>query len=143
MTPLFFDAEGQQWPILLVNHHLGPKWHCGHHGNPSKQIDLERDLKTIMLATLNMMLTLIEKETKSPQAIFTRPTLPFVTVASIIPVAIGPDATLLKQIAPGVIWLQRYFAILISIGTYFANDAQDLPFGFLLLLSPYPQRFYW
>jgi len=64
------------------------------------------------------------------------PLLFFVIVVSLFPLAIGPDETLLRKIAPGIIWVAALLAILISIGNLFRTDAEE---GYLdlLLLSPH------
>jgi heme exporter protein B len=61
----------------------------------------------------------------------------FVIVASLFPLGIGPEAKLLRAIAPGVVWVAALLASMLSLGRLFANDYQD---GTLeqMLLTPQP-----
>lgn len=65
------------------------------------------------------------------------PFLFFILVVCLFPLSIGPNISLLKNIAPGIIWVAALLSIILSMGNLFRNDAQE---GFLelLLLSPYP-----
>ena len=61
----------------------------------------------------------------------------FVVVVSLFPLAIGPEAALLKRIAPGVVWVAALLSVLLTLPRIFANDYAD---GTLeqLALSVYP-----
>jgi heme exporter protein B len=61
----------------------------------------------------------------------------FVIVVSLFPLGIGPEARLLRAIAPGVVWVAALLASMLSLGRVFANDYQD---GTLeqMLLTPQP-----
>ena len=61
----------------------------------------------------------------------------FVIVVSLFPLGVGPEAHLLRSIAPGVVWVAALLASMLSLGRLFANDYQD---GTLeqLLLTPQP-----
>lgn len=61
----------------------------------------------------------------------------FVIVVSFFPLGIGPEKQLLRQIAPGVVWVAALLASMLSLGRLFANDYQD---GTLeqMLLTPQP-----
>lgn len=61
----------------------------------------------------------------------------FVIVVSLFPLGIGPETTLLRSIAPGVVWVAALLASMLSLGRVFANDYQD---GTLeqMLLTPQP-----
>jgi heme exporter protein B len=61
----------------------------------------------------------------------------FVIVVSLFPLGIGPEARLLRTIAPGVVWVAALLASMLSLGRMFASDYQD---GTLeqLLLTPQP-----
>lgn len=61
----------------------------------------------------------------------------FVMVVSLFPLGIGPDAQLLRSLAPGVIWVAALLASMLSLGRLFADDYQD---GTLeqMLLSSHP-----
>lgn len=58
-------------------------------------------------------------------------------VVSLFPLAVGPEANLLKRIAPGVVWVAALLSVLLTLPRMFASDYQD---GTLeqVLLSPYP-----
>lgn len=61
----------------------------------------------------------------------------FVVVTSLFPLGIGADPTLLRKIAPGVIWVAALLATLLGLHRMFAADYQD---GTLeqMILSPHP-----
>ena len=61
----------------------------------------------------------------------------FVMVVSLFPLGVGPDADLLRTMAPGVVWVAALLASMLSLARLFADDHQD---GTLeqLLLSAYP-----
>jgi len=61
----------------------------------------------------------------------------FVVVASLFPLAVGPDAPLLIAIGPGVLWVAALLALLMASHRLFAADLDD---GVLeqMLLSPAP-----
>ena len=49
----------------------------------------------------------------------------FVVVASLFPLAIGPEPDMLRKIAPGILWVGALLASLLSLGRLFAADYQD------------------
>jgi heme exporter protein B len=61
----------------------------------------------------------------------------FVIVASLFPLAVGPEPALLRQIAPGVLWVGALLACMLSLNRMFAADHAD---GTLeqMALSPQP-----
>ena len=61
----------------------------------------------------------------------------FVIVVSLFPLGIGPEAQLLRSIAPGVVWVAALLASMLSLNRLFQNDYQD---GTLeqMLLTPQP-----
>ena len=61
----------------------------------------------------------------------------FVVVASLFPLAIGPEPDMLRKIAPGILWVGALLASLLSLGRLFGADFQD---GTLeqMALSPTP-----
>jgi len=61
----------------------------------------------------------------------------FVIVVSLFPLGIGPEAQLLRTIAPGIVWVAALLASMLSLGRIFGNDYQD---GTLeqILLTPQP-----
>jgi heme exporter protein B len=61
----------------------------------------------------------------------------FVIVVSLFPLGIGPEAQLLRTIAPGVVWVAALLASMLSLGRLFGDDYQD---GTLeqLMLTPQP-----
>jgi heme exporter protein B len=61
----------------------------------------------------------------------------FIIVVSLFPLGIGPEAQLLKSVAPGVVWVAALLASMLSLNRIFANDYPD---GTLeqMLLTPQP-----
>lgn len=61
----------------------------------------------------------------------------FIIVVSLFPLGIGPEAALLKKIAPGVIWVAALLATMLGLARLFAPDHAD---GTLeqMALSPTP-----
>jgi heme exporter protein B len=61
----------------------------------------------------------------------------FIIVVSLFPLGIGPEAQLLRTIAPGVVWVAALLASMLSLGRLFGDDYHD---GTLeqLLLTPQP-----
>jgi heme exporter protein B len=61
----------------------------------------------------------------------------FVVVVSLFPLGIGPEAALLRRIAPGVLWVSALLASMLSLNRMFAADYAD---GTLeqMALSPVP-----
>jgi heme exporter protein B len=61
----------------------------------------------------------------------------FVVVTSLFPLGVGADASLLRKIAPGVIWVAALLATLLGLNRMFATDYVD---GALeqIVLSPQP-----
>lgn len=59
----------------------------------------------------------------------------FVIVVSLFPLATGPEMTLLRTMAPGVIWVAAFLASMLSLDRIFSSDYTD---GTLeqMLLSP-------
>lgn len=49
----------------------------------------------------------------------------FVLVGSLFPLALGPDAALLRQIAPGIVWVAALLAVLLGQHRLFENDMAD------------------
>jgi heme exporter protein B len=65
------------------------------------------------------------------------PLLFFVIAISLFPLAISPEPTILKQIAPGIIWVVTMLSVLLSLSTIFNQDYDS---GVLeqIVLSPKP-----
>ena len=61
----------------------------------------------------------------------------FVLVGSLFPLALGPDAALLRQVAPGIVWVAALLAVLLEQHRLFESDMAD---GSLeqWLLAPVP-----
>ena len=55
----------------------------------------------------------------------------FVIVGAIVPFAVGPDKALLERIAPGIIWIAAFLAMLLGLDRLFRPDHED---GTLTLL---------
>lgn len=54
----------------------------------------------------------------------------FVMVAAVVPFAIGPDPALLAKLAPGIVWIAAFLAMLLGLDRLFRDDDAD---GSLLL----------
>lgn len=61
----------------------------------------------------------------------------FVIVATLFPLGVGPESTLLRTMAPGILWVAALLASMLALGRLFALDYAD---GTLeqMLLSPEP-----
>jgi heme exporter protein B len=61
----------------------------------------------------------------------------FVVAAGLFPLGVGPEPQMLRQIAPGVVWVCALLAAMLSVTQMFASDHQD---GSLeqMLLAPQP-----
>jgi heme exporter protein B len=57
----------------------------------------------------------------------------FLIVVTIVPFAIGPDAALLKQIGPAILWLGALLASLLALDRLFAADQEDGSLDLLLM----------
>jgi heme exporter protein B len=68
---------------------------------------------------------------------FLNPLLFFIIIITLFPLGVGPEQSVLSQIAPGIIWVAALLATLLSLDRLFKSDHQD---GSLeqLLLSPQP-----
>lgn len=49
----------------------------------------------------------------------------FVMIAAIVPFAIGPDRATLSRLAPGIIWIAAFLAMLLGLDRLFRADAED------------------
>jgi heme exporter protein B len=65
------------------------------------------------------------------------PLLFYVLVATLVPLAVSPDAATLARLAPGIIWVGALLATLLSLDRLFRSDFEDGTLD-LLLLSPAP-----
>lgn len=61
----------------------------------------------------------------------------FLIVTTLVPFSVGPEATLLSSIAPGVLWLGALLACLLSLDRLLALDFEDGTLD-LLLTAPLP-----
>ena len=53
------------------------------------------------------------------------PVVFFIVAASLFPLGVGPEPQVLRQIAPGVVWVCALLAAMLSLNTLFASDFQD------------------
>ena len=62
----------------------------------------------------------------------------FIIVVSLFPLGIGPEPSLLRKLAPGVLWVAALLATMLSLPRLFADDHRD---GTLeqLALAPHPR----
>jgi heme exporter protein B len=75
----------------------------------------------VMLAIVRRDLSLaLRRKNDSLSALFF-----FIVVASLFPLGIGPEPTLLTIIAPGMVWIAALLAAMLSLGRLFADDFQD------------------
>ncbi len=75
----------------------------------------------VMLAIVRRDLSLaLRRKNDSLSALFF-----FIVVASLFPLGIGPEPTLLAIIAPGMVWIAALLAAMLSLGRLFADDFQD------------------
>ncbi|MDB5506984.1 MAG: heme transporter [Devosia sp.] len=49
----------------------------------------------------------------------------FVMVGVIVPFAVGPDPVLLKTLAPGIVWIAAFLAMLLGLDRLFRDDFDD------------------
>lgn len=49
----------------------------------------------------------------------------FILVGSLFPLAIGPDAAILRTVGPGVVWVAAALAVLVSLHRLFEHDLAD------------------
>lgn len=49
----------------------------------------------------------------------------FVLVAVIVPFAVGPDRPLLSRLAPGIVWIAAFLAMLLGLDRLFRADEED------------------
>ena len=49
----------------------------------------------------------------------------FVMVAAVVPFAIGPDPVLLAKLAPGIVWIAAFLAMLLGLDRLFREDDAD------------------
>lgn len=61
----------------------------------------------------------------------------FAAVATLFPLAIGPEPATLARIAPGIVWVAALLAVLLPLERLFRDDLEDGTLE-LLLLSPCP-----
>ena len=49
----------------------------------------------------------------------------FVIVATLFPLGVGPEATLLRTMAPGILWVAALLASMLALGRLFSMDYED------------------
>ena len=49
----------------------------------------------------------------------------FVIVATLVPLGVGPEAALLRTMAPGILWVAALLASMLALGRLFALDYED------------------
>ncbi len=89
---------------------------------------------------LNIVMAVMRRDLKLAmrrQADMTAVLFFFVIVVSLFPLGIGPEANLLRKLAPGVLWVAALLATMLSLPRLFADDLKD---GTLeqLALAPHP-----
>ena len=58
----------------------------------------------------------------------------FIIVVSLFPLGVSPEMAVLREIAPGVIWVAALLASMLSLGRLFSDDFQDGSLEQMLLL---------
>jgi len=53
------------------------------------------------------------------------PVVFFVVAASLFPFGVGPEPAMLKQIAPGIVWVCALLSSMLSLGSMYAGDHAD------------------
>jgi heme exporter protein B len=61
----------------------------------------------------------------------------YLMVVSLLPLGLGPDASLLSRIAPGALWIALLLSALLSLGRMFDADYQDGSLA-VLMTAPVP-----
>jgi heme exporter protein B len=61
----------------------------------------------------------------------------FVAAASLFPLGIGADPTVLRRIAPGVVWVCALLSMMLSVSQLFASDHQDGTLEQMLIGEPW------
>ncbi|OGI47703.1 MAG: heme exporter protein CcmB [Candidatus Muproteobacteria bacterium RBG_16_65_34] len=61
----------------------------------------------------------------------------FAIVTSLFPLGVGPEPSLLRTLAPGVLWVAALLSVMLALNRMFANDYADGTLE-LLALSPHP-----
>lgn len=62
----------------------------------------------------------------------------FVMVATLFPLGVGPDPTLLRSMAPGILWVAALLSSMLSLGRLFATDHVDGTLEQMLLSAELP-----
>lgn len=63
------------------------------------------------------------------------PVVFFIVAASLFPLGLGPEPQMLRQIAPGVVWVCALLSAMLSLGNLYASDYTDGSLEQLLLSS--------
>ncbi|WP_223670475.1 heme exporter protein CcmB [Kangiella shandongensis] len=85
-----------------------------------------------------MIMTLLRRELKVARRNWIGLAIPllfFIIVVSLFPFAVSPDAPVLQQLAPGVIWVAALLSMLLSLEQFYRSDYQDGALEQLLLMS--------
>lgn len=84
-----------------------------------------RTKKSTGISTVNIYLQTFKRDLKiairNPSSVL-NPLLFFVISISLFPLAISPEASVLSQIAAGIIWVSSMLAVLLSLNALFHND---------------------
>jgi len=90
----------------------------------------------MFLAQLKRELLLVSRSVHD----LANPLIFFVMITCLLPLAVGAEATLLQQLAVGIIWVMALLASLLSLDQLFRSDFEDGTLDQLLLL---PQGLFW
>jgi len=53
------------------------------------------------------------------------PVVFFIVALSLFPLGVGPEPQMLREIAPGIVWVCALLASMLSVGSLFAGDLAD------------------
>jgi heme exporter protein B len=66
------------------------------------------------------------------------PVVFFIVALSLFPLGVGPEPQMLREIAPGIVWVCALLASMLSVGSLFAGDLADGSLEQLLLAPQQP-----
>ena len=64
----------------------------------------------------------------------------FIIVVSLFPLGVGPEMSMLRTMAPGVVWVSARLSSMLALGRMFASDHLDVTPEQMLTSPPSPPR---
>lgn len=80
------------------------------------------------MTTLTLLKAIVQRDLKiayRQRGFYLQPVLFYIMVVCLFPLALDPSATLLAQVAPGILWVAVLLAILLSLDRLFYSDWCD------------------